>query len=283
MREVDLAPFGGFEAVVLPAGVARSIGVQRFGQEATFELDGRTSSAPLYAELHERQIGVLAGSPVALAPLALTQGMAHLNGRLSRILVEPEAGAQGRVLSALRRIAAGRLNVEPTTYDETLFAKAAAANNQSTELFAAISALVGFLFAFNAMLLTVPQRRRLIADLRRDGYPPRTVVAVMLLDGVGLGALACLLGLALGDELSIHLLHSNPAFLSLAFTLGSQRVITWQSVAIASAGGMFAAIVAVLSPLRDILSRDPLAAITPRTTLGASAPEVAGRSPASSA
>ena len=76
---------------------------------------------------------------------------------------------------------------------------------------------MGFLFAFNAMLLTVPQRRRLIADLRRDGYTPRTVIAVLLLDALALGLIACVLGLALGEELSIHLLHSNPAFLSLAF------------------------------------------------------------------
>ena len=73
-----------------------------------------------------------------------------------------------------------------------------------------ISALVGFLFAFNAMLLTVPQRRRLIADLRRDGYTPRTVIAVLMFDAVVLGVLACALGLALGEELSIHLFHSEP-------------------------------------------------------------------------
>src|SRR6185437_2859863 len=72
----------------------------------------------------------------------------------------------------------------------------------------------------------------------------------------------------LGEELSIHLFHSNPAFLSLAFALGSQRVVTWQSVAIAAGGGMLAAIVAVLSPLRDILARDPLAAIAPRERTG---------------
>jgi putative ABC transport system permease protein len=41
-------------------------------------------------------------------------------------------------------------------------------------------------------------------------------------------------------------------------------VVSWQSIAIAAGGGMTAAIVAVLSPLRDILSRDPLAAINPR-------------------
>ena len=154
-------------------------------------------------------------------------------------------------------------------YDEQLFAKAAAASNQSTKLFAAICALVGFLFAFNAMLLTVPQRRRLIADLRRDGYTPATVIAVLLFDALVLGLVACVLGLALGEELSIHLLHSNPAFLSLAFAFAAQRIVTWHSVAIAAGGGMLAAIVAVLSPLRDILSRDPLAAIGVHESSGA--------------
>ena len=111
------------------------------------------------------------------------------------------------------------------------------------------------------MLLTVPQRRRLIADLRRDGYTPLTVIAVLMLDALVLGVFACALGLALGEELSIHLFHSNPAFLSLAFALGSAREVSWQSVALAAGGGMVAAIVAVMSPLRDIFSRDPLAAI----------------------
>ena len=194
--------------------------------------------------------------------------MTGLQGRVSRILVASAPGAEARVRAALGRLAAGRLTVAGVGYDETLFAKIAAASNQSTELFAVISALVGFLFAFNAMLLTVPQRRRLIADLRRDGYTPRTVIGVLLLDAVVLGLIACVLGLALGDELSIHVLHSDPAFLSLAFAIGSERVVSWQSVVIATGGGMLAAIVAVLSPLRDILSRDPLAAIRPRHDRG---------------
>lgn len=264
VRHVDLAPFGGFGAVVLPTGLADEIGVRKFGQEATFEVDGRSIRAPLYSELHKSQIGALAASPIAVMPIFLAQEMTGLGDRLSRILVEVDPGAQQRVRAAMARVAGGRLNVEPIDYDEKLFAKAAAANNQSTELFSAISAMVGFLFAFNAMLLTIPQRRRLICDLRRDGYAPRTVIAVLLLDGVALGLIASLLGLGLGEELSIHLLHSNPAFLSLAFALGSERVVSWQSVAIAVGGGMGASIFAVLSPLRDILSRDPLAATAPR-------------------
>ncbi|HTC72204.1 MAG TPA: ABC transporter permease, partial [Solirubrobacteraceae bacterium] len=218
----------------------------------------------LYEQLHEKQIGGLAASPIVVAPLFFAQEMTGLGHRVSRILVQPAAGAQTRVRAALVRLAAGRLNVQSTSYDETLFAKAASASNQSTALFAVISALVGFLFAFNAMLLSAPQRRRLIADLRRDGYPPATVIGVLLLDAILLGLVACALGLVLGDELSIHLFRANPGYLGSAFAVGTQRVVGWQSIAIALAGGMLAAILAVLSPLRDILARDPLAAVTPK-------------------
>ena len=190
--------------------------------------------------------------------------MSGLLGRYSRILVEPAPGREGAVHAALLALAArAHLNLEPASYDETLFARASAATNQSTQLFALISALVGFLFAFNAMLLTVPQRRRLIAELRRDGYPPASVIAVLLFDAIVLGALACALGLVLGEELSIHLFHSNPGYLSSAFAVGSQRVVSAQSVLVAVGGGMLAAIVAVLSPLREILSRRPPAVTAP--------------------
>jgi putative ABC transport system permease protein len=262
VRRTELEPFAGIGAVLLPAPLAAHLGVTKFGKEVTLRLYGRVEHAPLYEQLHERQIGGLAASPIVVAPLFFAQEMTGLEGSVSRILVEPAPGMEGGVREALVRLAGGRLNVESTSYDERLFAKAASASNQSTALFAVISALVGFLFAFNAMLLTVPQRRRLIADLRRDGYTPGTVIAVLLFDAVVLGVLACVLGLVFGDQLSIHLFHSNPGYLGSAFAVGTQRVVGWQSIVVAAGGGMLAAVVAVLSPLRDIVSRDPLAAIT---------------------
>jgi putative ABC transport system permease protein len=266
VRRLALETFGGVGGIVLTAPLARTIGVTKFGKDVTLALGGHTARAPLYETMSAQRIGALAASPVAIAPLEYVQELTGLEGRVSRILVAPKSGAEDRVRAALSAIAGGRLNVESTNYDEKLFSKAATAANQSTQLFAVISALVGFLFAFNAMLLTVPQRRRLIADLRRDGYTPRTVIGVLLLDAIVLGAVACVLGLTLGDELSIHVLHSDPAFLSLAFAIGSQRVVTLSSVLIAAGGGMLAAIVAMLSPLRDVLSRDPLAAIRSKQT-----------------
>ena len=120
------------------------------------------------------------------------------------------------------------------------------------------------------MLLTVPQRRRLIVDLRRDGYTPGAVIAVLLLDAVVLGADRHGARAAARRRASIHLFHSNPGYLSSAFALGSERVVSWQTIAIAAGGGMLAACVAVLSPLRDILSRDPLAATTLKEDSGGS-------------
>ena len=261
VRKVALTPFAGVEAVILPVPVAQKVGVRKFGDIVHFQALGHSSEAALYSLLTAKQVGALTSSPIAVSTLEYVQNASGLKARVSRILVEPKPGQEAAVRARLERIAGGRYGVESAGYDEELFAKAAAATNQSTQLFAVISALVGFLFAFNAMLLTVPQRRRLIADLRRDGYTPLAVIAVLMFDAVVLGTIACAIGLVLGDELSIHLFHSNPGYLSSAFAVGSERVVNWQSIAISVVGGMGAASVAVLSPFKDIVSRNPLAAI----------------------
>ena len=199
-----------------------------------------------------------------MAPLFFAQEMTGLRAASRASSCSPPPGTEAQVRAAL---CAGGRTPERRVHRATTKRCSRRPRPRATSrrrCSRSISALVGFLFAFNAMLLTVPQRRRLIADLRRDGYTPATVIGVLLLDALVLGLLACLLGLALGDELSIHLFRSNPGYLRSAFAVGTQRVVGWQSVAIAPGGGMLAAIVAVLSPLRDILSRDPLAAITPR-------------------
>ena len=102
--------------------------------------------------------------------------------------------------------------------------------NQSTKTFAAICALVGFMFAYCSMLLTAHLRRGLIRNLRRGGATRREGVKTLLFDALVLAAVASLLGLALGDLLSIVAFSSPPGFLSFAFPVGSQRIVTWQSV-----------------------------------------------------
>ena len=252
LRHFSAAALARQRAFALPAPIAQEIGARQL-EPLKLQLGASTTSALLGIVLRGSDIGVLVHSPVALAPLAYAQRLTKMQGRVTRILVQARAGQAEAVRRALTVLAAGRINVEPASYDATLFDHAATPTNQSTEVFAAISALVGFLFAFNAILLTLPARRRLVNDLRLDGYGPRTVLEVLLLDALVLGVIASLLGLALGDELSIHLFHASPGYLTFAFAIGNQRIVAVQSIVIALLGGIAAACLGVLAPMRDVL------------------------------
>ncbi|MHB8241060.1 MAG: ABC transporter permease [Solirubrobacteraceae bacterium] len=256
LRHFSAANLARQHAIALPAPVAQHVGALSL-ETLNLQLGSSKVQALLGITLQEGDIGALVHSPVALAPLRYAQQLTGMSGRLTRIFVRPRAGHEQEVRAGLVKLAAGHLNVEPADYDAVLFDSAATPTNQSTALFAAISALVAFLFAFNAILLTVPSRRALIADLQIDGYSHRSIVEVLIFDALTLGVAAVIVGLVLGDELSLHLFHANPGYLSFAFAVGSQRIVTFQSIAIAIAGGLLAAFVGVLAPMRDFLSNRP--------------------------
>ncbi len=243
------------QGVALPASVAARIGAGPL-QPLLVQVGARSAHTLVVTVLQSSDIGALVESPLAIAPLSLAQSLAGMPSRISRILVEPRPGQEPQVRRELQVLARGELNVRPANFEATVFAQAEGPTTQSTELFSAISALVGFLFAFNAMLLTVPQRRNLIGDLRLDGYPPTEIVEVMLFDALVLGLVGSIVGLALGDVLSHGLLETNPGYLSFAFPVGTLRIVSWQSIVLASAGGLLAAIVGVTVPLRhEIFAR----------------------------
>jgi putative ABC transport system permease protein len=239
---------------MLPAPIAQKIGASSL-QPVRLQIGARTVSSLLVPELLAPGSGVLGQSPIAIASLHYAQRLTGMRGRLTSIFVRSRPRQDREVRARLLRLAAGRLNVSPADFTDALFHKAAEPTNQSTSLFSAISALVGFLFAFNALLLTVPQRRNLIEDLRLDGYTRKMIVEVLLFDALVLGVIACVVGLALGELMSVELFRSDPGYLSFAFPIGSERIVTWQSYAIALGGGLVVACVGVLVPLRrDLFS-----------------------------
>jgi putative ABC transport system permease protein len=115
--------------------------------------------------------------------------------------------------------------------------------------------LVGFMFAYCAMLLTTPLREGLIRSLRRNGATRLETVETLLFDALVLGVLGSLVGLALGEVISLTVFHPDAGYLSFGFPIGAQRIVTWQNVAIAVGGGLLAACVGVLTPVREIFSR----------------------------
>jgi putative ABC transport system permease protein len=245
------------DAIALPAPLADALGV-RGGERVRMTTGADVREVPVATLLGRGELGGLVESPIALAPLDYAQQLGDLSDRYTRVLVEAEPGQLAHVRSQLERLAAGRLNVTGADHEARLLHRAAAPNDQSTALFAAISALVGLLFAFNAMLLTVPERRRFIADLRLEGLGDLTVVRLMLFDALVLGIAASAVGLLLGDALSRDAFRAAPGYLSYAFAVGDQRIVSLGAILLAIAGGLTATFVAALRPLSDLLSRRPL-------------------------
>ena len=217
--------------VILPSETAEALGLSRDASQAsggpsgrvTVELRGRASSAAVVAVLGPEALGGLSGAMAAIAPLAFVQKIAGLAGRVTRIVVTTAPGRQAEVRKELTVLAAGRLTVAPADQEVGLIEQAVAPNTEATGFFALVSGIVGLLLAFNAMLLTVPERRRMIADLRMQGVKPWQLVKLLLFQAVCLGMVASLVGLAIGDFLSARSSMRPPATWPWPFPWAQRR------------------------------------------------------------
>jgi len=234
--------------------------------DVTLQMRGRAITLRVSAVLGHEAVGALSRALVAVMPLERMQQLAGLPGRITRIFVEAQPGHEAQVRSELgaladgsRTQAGGMPSVAPADQDVTLLGEALGPSRLASGLFAAIGALLGLLLAFNAMLLTVPDRRQAIADLRLRGTTRLGIVQVVLFQAVCLGVAASLVGLGAGYVLSVGVFHQSSTYLAEAFTLGSNTVVGAASLLLAFAGGVLATCVAsavVLLDLRRSRTRD---------------------------
>ncbi|HEX3518931.1 MAG TPA: FtsX-like permease family protein [Solirubrobacteraceae bacterium] len=237
--------------VGLPTGVAEGIGAEG-NQRVTVLAAGDAHSEEVRAVLGSQTVGPVANSPIVVTLLSMAQEITGKPKRVNQVLVQPEPGDARLVEGELKRLAAGKLDVESADRELPVLKAAATPTAQSTTLFAAISAMVGFLLALNAMLLTVPERRRFVAEMRQQGFGPRQVLAILLSQALMLGACASLVGIFMGDLLSRMLFHQAPSYLTPAFPIGSQPVIPLTTILFAFASGVLATVLASMLPLLDL-------------------------------
>jgi putative ABC transport system permease protein len=230
----------------------RRIPVQSTGPIVSLELQGRATPVRVNAVLGPETAGALSQAQVAVMPLERLQRLAGLPHRLTRILVQTGPGQEARVRSELTRLAAGRLTVAPANQDVSLLREALRPFEQASLFFAAISALLGFLLTFNAFLLTVPERRQEIADLRLRGATSTAIVQMVLFQAVCLGVTATVLGLLVGYGLSVEVFAQSPSYLAKTFTLGVNTSVGTTSLLVAGFGGVLATCLASLVPLLDL-------------------------------
>jgi putative ABC transport system permease protein len=258
--------------VGLPSAVASTVGA-RITQPVTLVANGEVHSLKVHAVLVSQTVGAVADSPVVVALLPVAQMLAGRQGRITSVLIKPRPGADRLVERELRAVAGERINVLPADNELRLLSQAAQPNAQSTTLFAVISAMIGFLLALNAMLLTIPDRRRFIAELRTQGFAPSQVILVLGFQALTLGVIASLLGLAFGEVLSHTLFGQIPNYLIFAFPISSQQIVTASTILVPMACGVLAALLASLPPLLDLRqSRAPDAVLHETGEAGESIP-----------
>jgi putative ABC transport system permease protein len=241
----------------LPSSVAGAVGAE-INDNVTVLTNGEAQTVKVRGVLGSQTIGPVASSPVAVALLSEVQRLTDLPKRVTEIFIRPYPGHESTVAAALRKLAAGRLDVEPADSELRLLSDAAGPSSQSTTLFAAISAIVGFLLALNAMLLTVPERRRFVAELRRQGFGPRQVLLVLGSQALILGIAASIAGIVVGAVLARTVFNEIPSYLAIAFPIGAHSVIAFTTVLLALACGVLAVLLASLPPALDLRPSRPI-------------------------
>jgi len=236
------------KALQLPATAGHS----ESGPPLSLLLRGRAYQRKISAVLGEEAAGALAGARIAVMPLTELQTLASQRGLISRILIRTKPGAEASIRKALVTLAGGRLTVARSDQDLALLHQALGPSDQASGLFAAISALLGFLFAFNAMLLTAPERRQTVSDLRVDGTTRAAIAQMVIFQALCLGLAASAVGLLGGYALATGLFHQSTGYLSQAFTLGSSTVIGVSPMLIALACGLLATCLGASTPLLDL-------------------------------
>ncbi len=238
--------------LVVAQPTAQAIGAKP-GSTVAIQVAARTEHLTLGAVVPTSDLGALAESPVAATSLPVAQTLGGLPGRISRVLVEPDAGAESRVRGTLASRFGATLNVRSVDTEAKLLAGAAKPEAQVTALFSAISLAVGMILAYNALLLASGERRVFMSYLIQLGTPDSAIVTSLAFDALILGITGSLIGLAAGDAISLLAYRAPPGYLTAVFPIGGQRIVSTQTVLIALAAGVFAAFVAAALPAVALL------------------------------
>jgi putative ABC transport system permease protein len=241
-------------ALGLPAGEAAA-------RDVAVAVRGRVSGTRVNGVLGEREIGSLADGQVAAASLDRVQELSGLAGQATRILVKSLPGREQESRAALERLAGDRLTVGAVDDELRALAVATAPNDQATAMFAAVAAVVGLLLTGTAMLLTVPSRRRELAQLRVHGYGDGQAALVALSQAAALGLVASAAGVAAGYALTRSASLEPPAYLAFAFPIGTTMHFAWWTFAVAIGGGTAVACLAAAQPLLDLRRGRPVNAV----------------------
>ena len=204
------------------------------------------------------------GAGVALLTLAEAQRMAGKEGAFDQIDVAASPGTSPEQLrDAVREVLPPRYDVRTGSEE---------ANSQSEEIrdelgflttallaFAGISVFVGAFIIFNTFSITVTQRAREFALLRTLGASRPQIMRSVLTEGLVLGALGSIVGLALGVAVAKGL---KALFYAIGFDVPSSgTVLETRTIIVSMLVGTIVTLVASFAPALRATRVPPVAAL----------------------
>jgi putative ABC transport system permease protein len=259
----------GPKQVVIDAGTAAkedlqvgdSVTVSTLGEKHRYELTGTASFGG---------VDSLGFASIAVWDVKTAQALLGRKGQFDGIAVAAKDGVSpSELVEAIEPILPGNLEVK----DSAQAAKDAAAEvNSSMNMvrafllgFGVIALLVGAFVIFNTLSITVAQRTREFATLRTLGASRKQVMRSVRLEGLVIGLVASVLGLAVGLGIA-------EAMIVLFSALGvdlpeASTVIRSRTVLVAILLGTGITLLASLVPARRAMRVPPIAAVREGATV----------------
>ena len=193
---------------------------------------------------------------VAFLPRTSLQRLTGLRGRVNDLAVDLPGGGNG---PAARRLAAGLPTARVTPRSRQYGLLLTEADVHSFSIFAPV---MGLVFGIVGLLLIALSLRRLVSSQRRElgallaiGYPPRTVIASLLLPAAALGVLGA--ALAIGVTIGVGRLVADQYSSAVGFPM-TQHPLALGPLALAGGLALAATLLAALLPAYRLARLDPI-------------------------
>ncbi len=196
---------------------------------------------------------------VAFLPRASLQRLTGLRGRANDLAVDLPGGGTGRRAG---RLAAGLPTARVTPRSRQYGLRLTEADVHSFSIFAPV---MGVVFGIVGLLLIALSLRRLVSSQRRElgallaiGYPPRTVVATVLLPAAALALLGA--ALAVGVTIAVGRLVADEYSSAVGFPV-TQHPLALKPLALAGGLALTATLLAAVLPAYRLARLDPIEAL----------------------
>lgn len=214
-----------------------------------------------------------------LTDIATAQELLGMAGGLSWIdLVLPEGPAGSAQLTRLRAALPATAEIVPAASRSEALAQMTRAFRINLTAMSLLAMLVGMFLIYNTMTFAVLQRRRLLGLLRALGVTRRELFALIVREGLLVGALGTAFGLLAGIALGYGLVQLVARTINDHYFVVSVATLTVAAAPLfkGAALGLLATVAAVIIPAREAAVTPPRLTLT-RSVLEARAREATPR------